>query len=489
MPEPIPPAKPDFMANLLKGINRVVTPDGKVEDAPAPELPVIDPNVPPVDPPKPKLPGEGRTIGEIAVEAARLAKASADAPPAPPVTPPVVPPVVPTVEPPVVPAPPRLKKKPDVIPALSVVQPPVVVTPPPAVVPPVAATADDEYIKSLTPDQQDEIQMAAFAETKFPELKGKKAEVLGYFKKVDAYAQAHPDAQPGSEDFDEFIKNNRPKYSPSLKRKVETAFVVDQARSEIRNEVMAEVRPELERQKKVLHQQQVAPVIQKAVDDFQDYVTSKDALPDPAMETIPADAAKLFHEKGYQALVDEYPVEGPILASSMNASREWLNLTNGLTTLDQNNATHKWLLNFVADQGRIWQANPASTVNGRQFLPIMEYMDMAAKNPAEVAKYHTFSDADVLRTLASNAVIQCNAQLKSLEKSGFTRAKKSGVVPAQQIPPVPPVAPAPVIPPNTPSPRLRSSSNPNPGDKDKAHGPAYQLLNALAPGAAERVGI
>lgn len=495
MPEatPVPPVTPtppaadkgkEFMANLLKGINRVVTPEGKVDNAP-----VIPPE--PVTPPPPALPAATRTMGEIAAEVKK--KSEAPVPPVvPAVVPPVepvavVPPVVPPVEPPV-PAP-RLRKKPDAVIPPAPVAPPVVVAPTPAAVPVVVPSAEDDYVKSLPQEAQDEIQMAKFAETKFPELKGKASEIIGYYKKVDTFAQSHPDLKPNSEEFKEFTDENRPKWRSGEKRRVETAFLKEEVKAEAKREMMAELQPELEATKRRIHNQEVAPLINKAVDDFQNLLVSGESLPDPAMEAIPADVAKVFREKGAKAAMEEFPLEGKIYAQTVNAGNEWLNLTNGVTQLNMGNPMHKWLMDFVEQQGNIYRANPESTREGRTFLPLMEYMNLLAADRAQASRHYTFDDRDVLNLLAHNATIGLNAQIRELEKSGFKREKKTVV--QQTHPPavIPPVAVVPPVADISQSPRLRSSSAPAPGTTPPSPSIGNSLIEKLVPGAATRLGI
>ncbi len=481
------------MANLLKGINRVVTPENKIADAPV-VPPAPDPNAPPA--PEPPLPGSGRSIGEIAAEVKKKADIAAAAPPVvdPPAAPVVDPPVVPQV-PPVVPPAPRLRKKPDVVPpVVPAPAAPVVVAPPVVPVPPAPTpSAEEEYIKGLPQDAQEEIQMAKFGETKFPELKGKASEVVGYFKKMDAFVTGHPDVKPGSDEFKEFIEENRPKWKSGEKRKIETAYITEQTAKAVREEVMRELKPELEATKKRVRDQEVAPLINRAVNEFQDLLVSEESRPDPTMEMIPTEISKLYREKGAQAVAEEYPLEGRIYSSTVNAAQEWMNLANGVTTFNPANSMHKWLLDFVENQGNIWKQNPESGRDGKAFLPLMQYMDLVARDRNEATKYYTFTDPDVLNLLAHNAVINLNSQLKELEKSGFKREKKTAVQSTPPPAPVVPPAPAPVTPPPAApvaaSPRVRSAAAPAPGTTDKPPSAAHSLIERMAPGSASRLGI
>lgn len=489
MPEPTAPAKePSLADKILKSIDRVITPEGIVQSAPTA----------PPEPPKPpvakKPEPDGRTLGEIAFEIDQRAKAAAKNPPAPPAAPPVAPPT-PLVTPPVVPEPPKLKKREAVPPPVAVpVIPPVVVAPvvtPPA---PPAPNADDAFIATLTPEQKDELQMAEFAESKFPELKGKKAETLAFFKKVDQFSTTHPD-QLDSDEFKTLIESSKPKWTSGQKRKVETAFITQEATKTAREEVMREVAPQLEAQKKKIHQQEVAPLIDEAIANFEKMiVTPKSSLGE--IETIPEEVVQAFRDKG-NAAIEDHPIAGPIFARARHAAREWLDGVNGNTAFSAENPTHKWLLDFLTNQGNIYRVKPESVRNGRQFMPLLEFLELSRSNPTEAGKYWTFDDEDVLNLIDVNANLQYNDELSKLKRAGFTREKKKPVekmtpavaAPTPVVPPVVAQVPPPE-PPAPPSPRSRTAAAPGAaiGD-DPQPSFAAKFIDRIAPGSAARLKV
>lgn len=479
-----------FREDMMASLGKVLTPEGNIQDAP----PVVEAPEPP-----PERVKVQPTLGEQMEEEARrqkLAEAGTpvpdDEPPAPvkPVDPPVL-------EPPVMPPRTTLKKKvePAAPVAPAVVPPPAAIVPPvaPVVVPPVVTPPVDPeaaYIATLDEDQQDELKRAAFAEAKFPEMKGKRAETLNFFKKVDEFQKAHPDATP--EEADAVIKEHKPKWRAGEKRRVDTAYLTDNivstAVSQAVEATEKRLKPEIEAANQRIKLQEVAPVIDKAVKEFGTLVSSADSAPEN-MEVIPADVGKRIAEVGYDKALEEFSVEAPIFQSTSNAAREWLNITSGLVQYNPNNALHSWLLNFVEGQGKIYATNPDSVLNGKKFMPMLEHIQLLKTNPTEAAKAYTFNDQDVLNMLATNANIAYNSKLKALEKSGFTRTKKKT---SAEVP-NPPAAPAAATPvpaaPATASPRSKPSVSPGASTATPTPSQAASFIDQIVPGSSARLGI
>lgn len=481
-PPVVPPAPKEsdsFVKDILAGINKVITQDGKiVEVEPSTETNTkVQPTVQPAT----------ISLGELIVEQERKKK-ELEANPPPEPTPEPAPSPTPAPTPAPVPAA-RLKKKPEIV---AQPAPAPVVPPPPAPAPapaptPAPADPDATYIAGLSPEQKDELDMAAFAETKFPDLKGKRAETLAYFKKVDQFAQTNPNAP--TEEFDQFLLANRPKWAPGQKRKVETAFITQEATTAARKEVLAEVAPQLETARKKVKELEVEPIVRQAVSKFDDLICSPEITPEK-MEALPADVSKLIREKGYAAAAEEYPIEAPIFARTSAAGQEWLRLTNGLAQFNPNDQMHTWLFDFVAKQGAILKSGDNPNLRGKPFMPLIDHLNLSATNPQEAAKYSSFNDNDVLDMLAVNGQIAYNAELSRLEKAGFKRERKKTFPIAEKLLPTPASTPTPPAAPSTASPRARAGATPGPGvPTPKAKSEAAAFIDKLLPGSAERLNI
>jgi hypothetical protein len=474
------------MSDLLKSVDKVLGPDGHIVDAPKPAPEPLVLNIP-------KVP---KTLGEIVAEVDKAAKAAP-----PPADPNAVPAPAPAAPAPPAPAPapaaapaPRLQRKVTPPAPLAVPPPPApapapVVTPPPPAPDPEAA-----LLATLDDDQRAELEIAAIAETKFPELKGKRQETLQYFKKVEDFASKNPNAS--QEELDTFINSNKPKWKSAIqKRKAEALYFAGDEINQRVEQVRAELQPRLNEANQRIRNQELQPHIDRQMHDLAAVMTSADSLPDAnTMEAIPQEVAQRINDVGYEAALKEFRVEAPIFQGASNAWRTYLNLANGLVARNPADPVQNFVINFVQHQGQIHASKPASetTVNGRQFLPLAQYNQALAQNPANANAYYTFSDQDVRDLLAINANIQYNNELKSLEQSGFTRAKRGKVVatpnPAAPASPQPPVVSTP--PANVPpaSPKVRSSPPPSPAPTVKPMTESARLMESLLPGSAQRLG-
>lgn len=455
-------------------------------------------NAPPTDPTKPEVKVATRTpltIGEMAAEKARKDKEGiAPAPPAA-IAPadPVPAPAPPAPSP--APAPPVSRLRPKPVAPLPVAPPPLAVQPPPVALPVIPpADPDAAFTASLDEDQRMELEIATFAEGKFPELKGKRAETLGYFRKVEDYARTNPNAS--QEDLDTFITANKPKWNPAMKRKVERAQITEEATQQATQAVRAEMQPRLNEANQRILNLDLSPAIERKISDLESLASSPEILPDAAtMEAMPAEVAQRITEVGYEQAKKEFKVEAPIFQGMKNAARSYLRMASGLDARNTNDPLQNFVVNFVEEQGQIHASKPASetTVNGRQFLRLEQYNAAVAQNPQVASAYYTFSERDVLDLLAISANIQYNNEIASLKQAGYERVKKPKVstsaTPAPVATPAPPVVAAPPAAPIAGSAKVRPSPPPNPNTAVPARSENASFIDSIAPGKAHELGI
>ena len=471
---------------MRKNVQKLLSPDGidpnTPDQAPAPNP---DPATPPSKPAV-VLDGSGKTVGEIALEYEELKKRGLlpadDSTPAPTPAPSPAPAATPPAAPPK-PAP-ALRKKAEVAPPAPapVVPPaPVAVTPPavsPAPLPPV--DPNEAYVKALPADIQEELEYLKIVEAKVPDIKGVTDKTIAFYKKLDDYAAANPDA-----DMEAFIATNKPKLTSSQKRKADTAYLKEQITPTVNaavETVRRDLEPKLQEANAKLRAQEAAPAIDKSVNEFSALLTSKDVLTSPEAEVIPDEVAKKIATDGYEAAVEQFPLEAPIVNSNLQTAREWLRLTSGVQQFNPQNPTHNFLVNLVNQQGRIYAQKPESTLgDGRKFLPLDDYLNVVTRAPQEVGKYYTFTDKEVMQLLAINASQGYNSEIKRLEKSGFTRAKKTTAPQTQ--------TPAPTPSPVQGSPKMRQTIAPDTSPSPQNMTDASRFIESLVPGASKNLGL
>lgn len=367
---------------------------------------------------------EGRgTMADIVSHIEKKQKAAAANPPVEPVVIPAVvaPTVVPVVVPPVEPA--VVVPEPIVIPKVKLEKIP---TPEP-IAPTSVAPFDISKLdlSGLDEDEINEVKTAAFAEQRYPDkYKGYAAHVLDYIKKhkqiVRDLTSENQDGDMDENDpkYKAFVKANRPPVKGPERRKLERERTLEEAAQ------IAEARLS-QRYRKVeteLTQMKAAPAVEKSLNDYKSLL--KQVLPtstdDPLVESVVAEVSNLASE----------------------AAGEFLQLSAQLKPYDSRNNTHRWLADFIAEQGKLFanSKDPATKRGNKTFIPRAEYNNL---NPTDRAKHFTFSDEDVLQIVAVNAKAAAEFKIKEeqgrMEKFGYRRSAAPAVVPPKMV--VPPVEP------------------------------------------------
>lgn len=463
---------------------------------PAPEKPKLDPFVQSLvtgfdkilepEPPKPEedvnAPMSNVTLGEAAERAQTAAKEAAEKaaanPPAPAPQPTPPEPPAPAAEPPK----PALKVRKIEPPPPAQIAP----APPPPAPPPDPeknGKVDEEYFKTLTLEEQDEIQLAQFADTKAKP--GILAQTIEYFKKVDKFIEEHPDLTPESEEFTNFTKANKPQWSNSERRKIERQMISEEA-ARAAEEKFAPAMQETSR--KVL-ELETRPYIEQSVAEVEEAIQQKREGTD--LVPVEKEVVAAIREKGYDAALEEFPVEAPIVQGTLNATRAWLELSRGLVPFDPNNGTHQWLAGFIAQEGHNIANGPKELrvdKTGRTFLPFNQMLELQRTKPEEAAKHWTFDEGMVKEMLANRAVLQVNHEIKRLEKSGFKReARKVSGNPGNSTATTAPTAP-PVDATQTGSTRAAARSMPGASDGGETLTEAQKFIETLVPGAGRALG-
>lgn len=444
-----------MVAGIASAFSKIITPDNKVTDQA------------PVDLAAPELTKAPVVLSEVIGE---------PKPVAPVVEPPKPAAVVPPVAPVVAPETKKVVVKPPtpVVPTEPVVVAPVVA---PVVVPPVA-DPDAAFVETLNDAQRDELEVARYAETKYPELKGRAQATIDFYKKLDAFVKDNKDAAPDSDEFKEFVEANKPKYNEGQRRKIERQMIADQAAAQAKRDFDGQFK----KQEEELHALRVKPEVEAASQGFRKTMETVE-LPEGVDPTVRDVAAKL-NKDGYDAAAKDFSLEAPIVQSHLTAADKYVAISRGAEKFNPADPTHKWLDGFVSRQATTLAQRPEAErmVNGKLFLTPADYAAKRNADPNGAAeKFWTFSEQQILNMIAVNAALQINGEIQRLEQAGFKRAKKSDKV---ENPPVttPPIATTEPV-----SPRAGASQTPGPVVPTTAANPEASFLNSLVPGAAERL--
>lgn len=346
--------------------------------------------------------------------------------------------------------------------------------------PPADETA---YVETLTEEQRDELALAEYAERKGKA--GVRTKTLDYFKSLDKWIADNPDASPDSEEFAEFVRENKPKWSESERRRMERQMIADEAAEKVRKEL----EPAVNEQKLKVRKMEVQPVIESAIEEVERALVSKP--PGEGMEAIPDKVVTTLKKDGYEKALEQFPDEAPIVQGALTASKAWLEISNGVSRFNEANPTHAWLAQFIAQEGANMKRQPKEKTvrDGKAFLPLHEFLALKQTKPEELEKHWTYTDEDVVQLITDKAILSVNQRVSALKKAGWTRqpAKVSGEQGNPAAPPAAkPSAPAGEI---SSSPRAGSRSVPGATDQLETKSEFSAFLDQLIPDGSKIAGV
>ena len=316
----------------------------------------------------------------------------------------------------------------------------------------------DEFAETLMPEEREVYDIAKYASKNMGEkYKGYDAKFKDYFTKSKAYLdkkiEDDPHFNPATdEEYSSFIERNRPKLSATEAKKIERKMWVEEAKNEVRKELI----PETQQLRKDLNRAKMQPVVGHAQASFRNMAQKV---------IIPEEFREKFEKGGDQAIAEfakERPLEYGILEKG---TRKLLSYGDTLTSiflnaidLDLNNPVHKELLDWVNTEQEGYIASGQTEQDGKVFMRRERFYALPEDQRSQ---YYTWSDDDVLKILALRVQEEVNGSLAQqkaiLEKSGYVRQNTEA--PAA---PAPAPAPAPVAPPSVnPSPRQGGAVTPS----------------------------
>lgn len=273
--------------------------------------------------------------------------------------------------------------------------------------------AEDEYVKTLTEDQQYEVELARHAESIKP---GYAKKLLDFYRAADKFRDEHPDMDPESEEYADFIKKNEPKISNAERRKIEREMITQAATAKAREEVSKEFEPVVCE----LNEMKTAPTIKAVTDEARTIMAKKANADDIAIDPEVFDK---IQSMPYAQAVEEYPNEAPIVASTVSKVREWTRIWNSAVEVNMQDPNHQWLMNFLQNREAEILAKPEAEQirDGKRFVPIAKFIELEQTNPKAAAAVWTFKHDDVARMIAENGARYHKAQVQKLIKAGWTK--------------------------------------------------------------------
>lgn len=405
-------------ASLLRSLELTVNPadpNPRVPDAPEPDTGVEKPST--VD-------DFSDRSGSLADKLARIEKEGTNAPtPTPPADPTPTPEAVtPTGDAPVTPTPTPNPETPEpAVAELPKIKVPELPRPmsDDIVLPPPPSTLD---VSGLDEDEVEEVRTAEFAEQRYPQrYPGHAKRVLEYIRKhkqfVKTQEQENPDVSfdQSNTAYQRFLEANRPTITSSERKRLERERLLEEAAS-IAERRLAGKTKKLEEE---VTQLKATPLVERTINDFKSLVK----------EIMPKEDDPIVLEKAEE-----------MTGLAVTAGKEYLLLSSQLKQFDTKNETHKWLADFIKEQGELYVQSKHESLRrgGKSFLPRHQFNNLPAD---ERAKHFSFSDEDVLQLIAVNAKAAAEFHAKTerdrLKRAGYTRTP-SATAPTSPTPPVPP---------------------------------------------------
>lgn len=371
-----------------------------------------------------------------------------------------------------------------------------------------AAAAPDDYEKTLDAADRNVLEIARYAEKKHPEKKGLGDQFVAFFKKVDAYLENATKAEGGAdrtfdendEDYQKFIRANRPDIDPLEWRGYEMAKIKDEAKAEAAQEAEAKFSARFEETEQRQRVLEVTPVIRGRLAQFEQNIGAL-ALADAqnGTDTQLGSIIKVISEHGFEEALKRDPELAPIVLEEVQrgatAAAEFLALANSVKKYDAKNPDpmHTWLSAFIRRQGEIFEKDggehryrmdPETGVK-KTFAPRAKYNEIKTKTPEKAGDYWTFSDEDVVRLLETNTKILAENRVKkradALAAAGYVRQPVTPAVVPNGNPAAAPATngrPAPAAP-AAPQPAgsPRATVTPSPGQAGGGNGTVTSAMN------------
>ena len=327
------------------------------------------------------------------------------------------------------------------------------------------ADPDEEYMKTLLPEEREIYKVAKYASQNMDEYKGADEDFKNYFTKSKAYIEKRLKEDPHvdlreDQDYKNFMAQNRPRFNHTDIKKVEKEMIISEAekRADQKNSIEnRRLKHELEKVKK-------EPIVQQAKQNIRQ--ASVSIIPEEYRE-------KIGTKEGIEQLAKENPFEYQIMdnvASYLTqVSDTFIDITTGMTEYNPNDPVHTRLKEWVEEEQDAFINGGQTQKEGKVFMRRERYHTLPEDKRAE---YYTWSDNDLLSLLMARAQQRLEGDLKAhrqaLENAGYVR----NGAPQQAQP-----QPAPV--PKQEPPRATSAPRPGGVPAQKTPPKGNAMLNVL----------
>lgn len=337
--------------------------------------------------------------------------------------------------------------------------------------------------------EQHEIKLWEHAAEVNPAHKGMADNWRNYFRRLDEYIEKSRFENPNrtfdsdDEDFQEFIRRHQPKFDPQVRRKVEMDLIRKEAADEAYNRAKKDFESRIEKTEKWQREQEAQPKIQKSLENFQNDVVQlikreKDSPVLPVLDQI--------EQVGVDKAMEQDKLFTPLVMDAyqrgVKRAQEYAELINQTKAPDESNPDHKWLADFIRNQGETFLRTGGDNIyrGNKRFVPRAEYYQTIQRDPAQADRLWTMNDDDVMKMIALNAKVEAEHAVKQMDENlkaaGFTRnqaAQAANQTQQQQQPQK-----------NQPSPKTQTTQSPGPASGDPPQGSAMSEMELQALGIA-----
>jgi hypothetical protein len=268
----------------------------------------------------------------------------------------------------------------------------------------------DPFIDSLLPEEKEAFKISQWAAQNVEGQNGLDQKYLDFFKKHKKFLEDNSDYDINdSDEYRKFLDTSKPKVD--LKR-----FEKEMWTSEAEQRAIKKVQPEIMKLRRDQARIQGEPAAQGNIQKAKRILFG----------TIPEESKKIIQESGIQGLVDNNPIEAKIINESLSDAQGLVNvfyeIVHNVQDYDEKNPSHAALSNFISKEQDKFIKSGRTVKGGKTFVR-RERMPLVPK--AEIGKYYTFSDEDIVNLIALRAKESMSGKItgtrKALEKAGWSR--------------------------------------------------------------------
>ena len=344
-----------------------------------------------------------------------------------------------------------------------------------------AAEKKDEPKAEFLPEEQSEIDLAKFAAeqdgAKYGDLPAKFEDFYRRQKAfLDAQIQRNGSADLEGEEYQSFLKANKPKLSRIDRENLR----VMQAKVEATKAAEDKIREAEERMQRQVAELRVEPVIKGEQSKTRSLVA--EVLPEEVRSTFLSQPEEFQKQHVFEARVVE-----PIARDVAEVIGDFYRLSSGIDKLDLNKPGHRFIGEFITKEGQALDAQPEDkrrAADGRLLVSRQKYLAETQRDPAARNRLAYLPDEIIVSRLQSHARELAKQRLeqlnRELEAAGYKREAKAAKPTGGEKPAAPaPAAPKPATPPAPAAAPTRAPGVSMEKPKAPERSLPYSILNGL----------